>query len=204
MDCSSRRRGNTLLLMPQNPTQQEMENIGNAVTMGKPILAIKLYREATGCGLRESKDFIENLTRELRSSQPERFAATAEPQGRTVSIQHLILWIFWFSIVLGEIIIYKVLNKQSPPHPIVNDALWLAGTLPAILSTINRWMILPGVRSFPIVIGLFFAGLLLGEASVLLGLVLFPVHQQILCALGFACTVQYAPSYKICRYLREN
>src|ERR1700677_1432120 len=128
--------------MPQDPTREEMEQIGNAIAAGNAIQAIKLYREITGCGLVESKDFIDKLTDELRASQPERFSARpASP-----NTQVLVFWILWFSFVVGETIIYTILSKQPVHRQDFNPSLWIAGAVPVILSTINRWMILPRVR----------------------------------------------------------
>ena len=47
----------------------------DAITQGRKVGAIKLYRESTGCDLKEAKDFIEALTEQLREENPEAFAA---------------------------------------------------------------------------------------------------------------------------------
>jgi ribosomal protein L7/L12 len=38
-------------------------NVADALAQGKKILAIKHYREATGAGLKEAKDFVEEVQR---------------------------------------------------------------------------------------------------------------------------------------------
>lgn len=48
------------------------DQITEAIFAGRKIEAIKLYREATGQGLKESKDFIEALTVRLREEHPDR------------------------------------------------------------------------------------------------------------------------------------
>lgn len=40
---------------------------------GRKIAAIKVYREATGQGLQESKEFVEAIEARLREESPERF-----------------------------------------------------------------------------------------------------------------------------------
>lgn len=49
----------------------------NAMTellfVGQKIAAIKIYRQATGAGLKESKDFVETLESTLQQTMPERF-----------------------------------------------------------------------------------------------------------------------------------
>jgi ribosomal protein L7/L12 len=53
-------------------------DIYNALFAGRKIEAIKLHREATGCGLKDSKDFIDALEEQLRAESPEKFARPAK------------------------------------------------------------------------------------------------------------------------------
>jgi hypothetical protein len=63
------------------PIPPEMaRQIANCIFAGQKIQAIKVYREYSGMGLKESKDFVESLETELRTKQPERF--TAPPAGK--------------------------------------------------------------------------------------------------------------------------
>jgi len=57
----------------------EIDTIREMLFHGQKIQAIKIYREATGLGLAESKEFIEALEAELRRRSPERFSP---PEGR--------------------------------------------------------------------------------------------------------------------------
>jgi hypothetical protein len=66
--------------MPNGLPDDVVDSIRAAIFAGQKIQAIKLHREATGYGLKESKDFIESLEAELRSREPERF--TAPPGGK--------------------------------------------------------------------------------------------------------------------------
>ena len=52
-------------------TDDVRQQILNALIAGRKIEAIKLYREATGKGLKEAKDFIDRLVEELAERQPE-------------------------------------------------------------------------------------------------------------------------------------
>ncbi|MCE9546271.1 MAG: ribosomal protein L7/L12 [Planctomycetia bacterium] len=56
-----------------SPADPQHDRICEALFAGKKIEAIKLYRELSGQGLRESKDFVEGLEARLREQQPERF-----------------------------------------------------------------------------------------------------------------------------------
>ena len=49
----------------------ERQQILDALRAGKKIEAIKLYRESTGQGLKESKDFIDELTLQLHQQAPQ-------------------------------------------------------------------------------------------------------------------------------------
>jgi ribosomal protein L7/L12 len=46
------------------PYQNVAPDIVEAVRTGQKIMAIKLYRQSTGAGLKESKDFVEELQRQ--------------------------------------------------------------------------------------------------------------------------------------------
>ena len=53
-------------------TDDVRQQIMNALIAGRKIEAIKLYREATGKGLKEAKDFIDRLVEELAERHPRR------------------------------------------------------------------------------------------------------------------------------------
>lgn len=59
--------------LPENKRQ----SILNAIYGGGPrkIESIRLLREATGCGLKEAKEFVEKLSDELYAKEPEKFTA---------------------------------------------------------------------------------------------------------------------------------
>lgn len=58
-----------LLLKQANIKYDPYRNIApeivEAVRSGRKIMAIKLYRQSSGAGLKESKDFVEGLQRQL-------------------------------------------------------------------------------------------------------------------------------------------
>ncbi len=63
--------------MSDQLTQQQIEEIQNALAGRKKIEAIKIYRAATGQGLKEAKDFVEALIPKLIEQDPERFEKLA-------------------------------------------------------------------------------------------------------------------------------
>lgn len=50
-------------------TDEQRQKILEAIESNQKILAIKLYREATGSDLRDAKDFVEELTAKLTESE---------------------------------------------------------------------------------------------------------------------------------------
>ena len=52
-----------------------MDQVNEALFRGRKIDAIRLYRQATGADLKQSKDFVQALEARLRAQMPERFIA---------------------------------------------------------------------------------------------------------------------------------
>ena len=73
--------------MSQLP-DETVVRISDALYAGRKIEAIRLYRQATKLGLKESKDFIEALEVRLRQESPEKFTAPPGAVGcsRTVVV----------------------------------------------------------------------------------------------------------------------
>ena len=65
--------------IPADKQQAIME----AIYGGAPrkIEAIKLVREAAGCGLAEAKEYVEKLSAELYSKEPGKFTASPHSKG---------------------------------------------------------------------------------------------------------------------------
>jgi len=53
-----------------------MDQVNEALFRGRLIDAIRLYRQATGADLKQSKDFVQALEARLRAQMPERFITT--------------------------------------------------------------------------------------------------------------------------------
>lgn len=66
--------------MPDQPTQRQIEEIGDAIAGGRKIQAIKIYREATGKDLKAAKEFIDALIPRLKQQDPEKYATLSDPQ----------------------------------------------------------------------------------------------------------------------------
>lgn len=52
---------------------EDIQKISDALVGGRKIEAIKIYRQITGLGLKESKEYIDALTTELKETYPESF-----------------------------------------------------------------------------------------------------------------------------------
>jgi ribosomal protein L7/L12 len=68
--------------MSSEISEGQWSAIKESLYRGDKIGAIKLYREASGMGLKESKDSIEALEKELRVSTPEMFKSSAASSGK--------------------------------------------------------------------------------------------------------------------------
>jgi hypothetical protein len=67
--------------MPHSISDADAEQIKLSIFAGRKIEAIKKCRELTGQGLKDSKEFVEAVERELRQESPERFTAPAGGKG---------------------------------------------------------------------------------------------------------------------------
>jgi hypothetical protein len=61
--------------MPAPISDADLERIRAAIFAGQKIEAIKIYRESTGSGLSEAKEFVEALEAAMRQTDPEKFTA---------------------------------------------------------------------------------------------------------------------------------
>ncbi len=61
--------------MTNNSDHIPWDEIKDALFAGRKIEAIKVYREATGQGLKESKEFIDDLEAQMRKEFPDQFKA---------------------------------------------------------------------------------------------------------------------------------
>ncbi len=65
--------------LPEDKRAAIMEAIYGGAS--RKIEAIKLVREATNCGLKEAKDFVEMLGAELYAKEPHKFAESPKGKG---------------------------------------------------------------------------------------------------------------------------
>lgn len=63
--------------VPAMPEDDAMK-MTEFIFAGQKIAAIKMYKEATGLGLKDSKEFIDHLEKQLRTECPEKFAHAAK------------------------------------------------------------------------------------------------------------------------------
>ena len=71
-------------------SQEHIDEISNALAKGSKIEAIKIYREVSGLGLKEAKEFIDELIPKLTEQDPERFAKLA-PSGTGCSTAVIVI-----------------------------------------------------------------------------------------------------------------
>lgn len=63
-----------------------VERITEQLASGHKIEAIKTYRQATGCGLKEAKDFLDQLLPRLAEQEPERFSKASGAGCQTAAV----------------------------------------------------------------------------------------------------------------------
>ncbi len=63
--------------MAKDLTPEQTQQIADALAAGRKIDAIRIHREATGMGLKESKDFIDALIPKLVEQDPAKYAKAA-------------------------------------------------------------------------------------------------------------------------------
>ena len=67
--------------MTQPLSDEQWEQIDRSLYAGKKIEAIKLFREVTGCGLKEAKGQMDDYEKELRATHPQQFTRAAGQRG---------------------------------------------------------------------------------------------------------------------------
>ncbi|QDU55207.1 ribosomal protein L7/L12 [Aeoliella mucimassa] len=67
-------------------TDETRDQITECLFAGRKIEAIKLYRDATGTGLKEAKDFVDTLSASLREEYPEKMPAEGSGCGAAVLV----------------------------------------------------------------------------------------------------------------------
>ncbi len=77
--------------MSEELTSEDREKIVEALYAGQKIQAIKDYREATGAGLKESKEFIDALEQKLREEHPDRMKPAASGCSSTASMLMIVV-----------------------------------------------------------------------------------------------------------------
>ncbi|MEX0777395.1 MAG: ribosomal protein L7/L12 [Phycisphaeraceae bacterium] len=87
--------------MPTEPSPSQWEQIEAEIFAGHKIQAIKLLREATGGGLAEAKQAVEQHETALRSQHPEKF--TAQGKGCGTAVLMLVLAISTAVVMITQL-----------------------------------------------------------------------------------------------------
>lgn len=67
--------------MSEQLSDAVQKQMADALAAGQKIEAIKIYRAATGEGLKEAKDFVEDLVPKLVEQDPETYGKLASAKG---------------------------------------------------------------------------------------------------------------------------
>ncbi len=90
--------------MSHSLSEEQVQRISAAVFAGRKIEAIKIYREGTGVGLKDAKDFIEALEARLRHDSPEKFSGPPRGAGCSSTAAMLIIGLSVLGIVAHRIL----------------------------------------------------------------------------------------------------
>jgi len=82
--------------MSEELSPDAKNQIADAIFTRNKLHAIKLYRDATGQGLKEAKDFIDALTAELQEKSPEKFTSGGESSSGCGSAAVLLISVVGF------------------------------------------------------------------------------------------------------------
>jgi hypothetical protein len=88
----------------------KLESIREDIFRGMKLQAIKTYHECTGQGLKESKEAVEALSSDLRSSSPERFIAPTP--GRQIAARVVVGCFLLTVLAMGWGIAFLILHPR--------------------------------------------------------------------------------------------
>ena len=111
--------------------------------------------------------------------------------------QLIVWWTLWFALLSGVVIQYAILSKNSvTAEPLsLNSPLLLACLAPFTLSMIIRWVLLPRAKNATTALPIYLVGMVMAEATCLLGIFLAPGHQQPLFIASVVGIFQYIPVF---------
>ncbi len=120
-----------------------------------------------------------------------------EPKTAPSPLTVLILWVLWFSFMIGIVFINLFLGQDTASHHAVipNEGAWFAAAIPIFISAILRWIVLPKVRDPQKLLTTMILGISTAEAVTFFGLFLFPAHRVELCILSALGIFQFIPTY---------
>ncbi len=79
--------------------EEQRQEILDAIKSGKKIQAIKSYREYTGQGLKESKEFIDRLTAQLLEQDPDAIQTSKVGCGTTMVAFSILVMLTYVGMV---------------------------------------------------------------------------------------------------------
>ncbi len=87
--------------MPAELDERLRNEIMDHIFAGRKIEAIKRYREATGSDLKEAKEYLDDLTDQLRQTHPERFGKADGRSGCGGQAAAFLALAAWLWLALG-------------------------------------------------------------------------------------------------------
>ena len=81
---------------PENISPEVWQQIEANIYNSQKIVAIKLYREATNSGLKESKDAIDGFSQIMKTENPTKFSPKKAGCGPTLFLFSILPCIYYF------------------------------------------------------------------------------------------------------------
>lgn len=110
----------------------------------------------------------------------------------------MVWWILWAAFQSGIVILYHNLSTAATGQPqseSLSSSVWYAALVPAAISAVIRWLVLPRIRIAQTALVVFIIGIATAEMTCFLGLFIFPAHQQELFQVSLLGIFQFLPYY---------
>lgn len=105
----------------------------------------------------------------------------------------MVIWIIWFAITFGLVIIYSFAAPPAPAGDQGSDPLQYLPLVPLAISVFIRWALLPRQKTIAAALPVFIVGLAMAEGCGIIGMFIVPQLKQTYLVLALLGLFQFAP-----------
>lgn len=105
----------------------------------------------------------------------------------------IVLWILWFAITFGLVVIYSFASPPAPAGGQGSNPLQYLPLLPLAISVFIRWVLLTRVKSIAAALPVFVIGLAMAEGCGIIGMFIVPQLKQTYLVLALLGLFQFVP-----------